>query len=335
MAVLPEIEKKYFFMVLNGNIHNIGISDISASCPVCNEGNSKGRKFRFHLFVHDSYDAPIVKCFNCEYSSNMYGFLKEFYINEYKLYVNEKKTKSFISIKDIMKNDIKIEKKNNIIIKKPLLFNPISSFIDFKQAPIKVKDYIIQRGIYETDLIKDWKYSNKDNSFIFNNKKVILSEYIIIPFIKDKKWYGFQAIAWKEKKFFIYIKEGNSGYKIWNFFNINKNEPVYIFESVFDALSSGLKNVISVNGVNIDEKRLKELKKPVFCLDNFRVDEKAKELTEFYAKQNYNIFIWPKGSEKFKDTNDLRKKGISFSKIKNMIISNIFSELPAILRLYK
>ena len=98
-------------------------------------------------------------------------------------------------------------------------------------------------------------------------------------------------------------------------------------------MSSGLENVVAQLGANLGEDRINELKEPIFCLDNFRVDEKAQEESLKYAQKGYKVFIWPKGSERFKDTNDLRKINVPYEKIANMINSNIFSGLPAQMRL--
>ncbi len=162
---------------------------------------------------------------------------------------------------------------------------------------------------------------------------IVLSEYIIIPLTMDNKWFGFQALAWKQKKFFVYLVTGNTSWKVENWDDINKDEPVYIFESIYDRLSSGIENSIAVLGSNLHEDRLKELKQPIFCLDNFRIDDKAYEETLSYSLKGCKTFIWPKGSEKFKDTNDLRKIGVPYDKISNMITNNIYSGLPAQTRL--
>jgi DNA primase len=107
---------------------------------------------------------------------------------------------------------------------------------------------------------------------------------------------------------------------------------VYIFESIYDRLSSGLKNSVAVLGSNLHEDRIKELKTPVFCLDNTLVDEKAKEETIKYLKQGYKALIWPNGSEKFKDTNDLRKIGVPYEKISKMILNNIHQGIAGTIR---
>jgi hypothetical protein len=98
-------------------------------------------------------------------------------------------------------------------------------------------------------------------------------------------------------------------------------------------MSSGLDNVIAQLGAQLGEDRISDLKQPIFCLDNFRIDDKAQEESLKYSIKGYKTFIWPKGSEKFKDTNDLRKIGVPYEKISNMILNNIHQGLPAQTRL--
>lgn len=424
MAKLEEIDSRYFMMVMNGEIGTIGDADISASCPICNEGKSYGRKKRFHLYIKDSYDSANVKCFNCGYSSNMYGFLKEHHPSEFQLYQNEKrgsslnelkmsfgfeeeskeskKSKKFkepqesiidtsqissgldFSVKEPKESkesknvekpkEIKVDENLNEghdekalsaseigmfssgldfgsftpsdpsdpsevkKVEKPKVDEPINEdgvFVippvkGFTELPQEAIDYIRKRGIEPQE---NWLYSPKNNKVMFNKAKTILSEFIIIPLTKGNKWYGFQALAWKHKQFFVYMVTGNSGHKHWNFYNVDKTKEVFIFEGVYDAMSSGLENSIAQLGANLGEESLKELEKPIFCLDNQHVDEKAKEETLKYLELGYSAFIWPEGADKFKDTNDLRKINVPYEKIANMITNNVNKGMKAVLKM--
>ena len=398
MAKISEIDARYFMMVMNGEIGTVGDMDISASCPICNEGKSYGRKKRFHLYIKDSYDQANVKCFNCGYSSNMYGFLKEYHPSEFQLYQNEKRGSSLKELKmsfayeeaekaQDQKEDISNIKNissgldftevkkteaqevdNTGHEEKALSTKEISMFasgLDFGSENIKSKEiaknvkdpnepikdgdvfvvppvegftkipdevlqYIRNRGIEPKE---NWLYSPKMNKVTFNKNKITLSEFIIIPLTKGDKWYGFQALAWKHKQFFVYLVTGNSGHKHWNFYDVDKSKEVYIFESVYDAMSSGLENSMAQLGANLGEESLKELEKPIFCLDNQHIDEKSKEETLKYLEQGYSVFIWPEGADKFKDTNDLRKIKVPYEKIANMIRNNINKGMKGILKI--
>ena len=400
---IDNIDADYFLRV-HEQIGTISDSDIAVSCPMCREGKSWGRKHRLHLYTKDSFDAPAVHCWNCGYSSNMFGYLSEFYPQEFSSYKKAKAGNSFkelrMSIEPKVKStkldfsnvdigmdmtkkpeptkpptikpmetrieindnsmadgetsvsandmasigggldfgdfsaplDIK-EVKEKLVIEgdkhTPNLLNPKNILPKLVELPEDAKTYIRNRGIEPQE---HWLYSPLKNSIQFNDTEVFLSEYIIIPLILNNKWYGFQALAWKQKKFFVYLVSGNTSWKVENWENIDKNEPVYIFESIYDRLSSGLKNSVAVLGSYLHEDRIKELKTPVFCLDNTLVDDKAKEETIKYLQMGYKAFIWPQGSERFKDTNDLRKIRVPFEKISKMIINNIHQGISGTIR---
>lgn len=355
-------------------VGDIGASDIAVSCPLCHEGKSWKRKHRLHLYIKPSWDEPAVHCWNCGYSSNLYGYLKEYHPSEYEHYTKAKRGKSFAELRQNYKKpkqeefkttdietglDIKspglpedeeheetaiskteidnidtgfkigtiepikiVKNKNN-----PILIDPVENLT---KLPQEVKEYITNRGIIPQDT---WLYSPLKNKIRFNNMNVLLSEYIIVPLILEEKWYGFQALAWKQKKFFVYLVSGNSSWKVENWGSIDKNKPVYITEAIYDRLSTGIKNSIAVLGANLHIDRLKELKEPIFCLDNNLIDEKSREETIKYLEAGYKCFIWPKGSEKFKDFNDLRKIGVSYKKIEQMINNNIYQGVTGIIKM--
>lgn len=372
--MLDEIDKRYFLMATPAqDVGTISYSDISRSCDICGEGKSYGRKFRLHLYTKETYDNAAIACFNCGYATNLYNYLKDNHPQEFTLYRNEKKSSGFNELKlialekntfddfeddsseqdDYIENDtidtgLDFSSSANVSIKtevlkvsevpevsgidiaknEPILIQPVKGFSPLPQDAI---DYINNRGI---EVQKDWLYSNKNNKIIFNGSEQTLNEYIIVPLKKGDLWYGFQAIAWKQKKFFVYLVTGNTSFKIENIYFINKEEDVFIMESIYDRLSSGLKNSVAALGSNIHEDRLKELKSPVFCLDNQNIDNKSKEETLKYMMAGYKCFIWPlETPNRIKDFNDLRKEGVPFEKIENMIRKNIYQGISGVIRL--
>ena len=347
-------------------IGSVKDSDISKSCDICMEGKSYGRQHRLHLYIKPGYGQSVIKCFNCGYSTNLYNYLKENHPNEFPLYKQERLGNNFkeLQMENLHKKEVEDEIKEvedewgveipniitpdtpdtseasdtpNTIIESSKQSLPgyhtlslISPIEEFSSLPPEVVSYITSRGIEPKD---NWLYAPKNTKIKFNGVNQTLNEYIIIPLTYGDKWYGFQALAWKQKRFFVYMLLGNSGFKVWNWDHINKDEPVYIFESIYDAISSGKPNIIAQLGANLSEERLKELKHPIFCLDNQNVDEKSQEETLKYLEAGYKCFIWPKGSENFKDTNDLRKVKVPYEKISEMIDNNIYEGMEGILKI--
>jgi len=103
----------------------------------------------------------------------------------------------------------------------------------------------------------------------------------------------------------------------------HKETPLYDYLYIY----------IAQLGANLGDDRIQELKEPIFCLDNQRCDQKAHEETLKYLERGYKCFIWPEGSERFKDTNDLRKLKVPYEKIANMITSNVHQGMMGILKM--
>jgi DNA primase len=124
------------------------------------------------------------------------------------------------------------------------------------------------------------------------------------------------------------MHDANIGYKLWNWFNIKKDQPTFIYEGIFDAISGGLPNSIALMGAKMPEERLKELKYPVFVLDN---DKTGITNSIEYAKRGYQVFVQPE-KYKEKDMNDLLmiQKDLDVSL---MIQQNLYTGIAAEVRL--
>jgi hypothetical protein len=150
---------------------------------------------------------------------------------------------------------------------------------------------------------------------------------IIVPFVLGDKWYGFQARSIKEKKFLVILPEENQGFKVWNFFNVDLTKPVYVFESIYDAYSSGKENVIAQAGATLSDSVLK-LIKPIFCLDNQFQDDTANKESMKYIDKGFNVFVWD-NRIKEKDFNSLLVKvGLNNkNKISKLIDNRVYKGL--------
>ena len=328
MKTLNERDKRYFLDIHRGNVNSINSCDIAVGCPHCKEGKSWGRKFRLHLYIKDNYDYPQVKCWNCGLSHTIFTYLKEYYPSQYQLYQQEQK-QEFL---EKLKYENKLKQKTSKIInndndndwfddKANISNNNDYLNIFNKDFPIKLIDYI-ENNRKLTFNKNDWFFNpyNKEKTLI--NDKMVFNNSLIIPFYNDNNdLVGFQSILYTKKGYQNHIF--NDNFKVWNWNKINKNEPVYIFESIFDALSSGLENVISSLGLYLNNERLKELKEPIFCYDNQYLDLSSLKRCKELAKQGHKIFLWNKKASKFKDFNDLLKASIPKEKISILIKNNI------------
>ena len=140
--------------------------------------------------------------------------------------------------------------------------------------------------------------------------------------------YGFYSRNISDKVFYTYMNDANIGFKVWNWFNIDKNQPCFIYEGIFDALAGGLPNSIALMGAKLPEERLKELKHPVFVLDN---DKTGFINSLSYADRGHEVYIQPKKYQE-KDMNKLMLDNPNIS-CGDLILSNLFKGLSASIRI--
>ena len=291
-------------------------NDYSARCDVCGDSSKNKNAKRLQLYRKNSYDNDSIKCFNCDYSGSMWNYLKEHHPSLFNSYKQELMSDKLFNL----------QHKPSVLVEQVQIVPKVNTLQTFSKPPelISIRDsiegleYLTKRGF---PLVEAY-YANGHISGL--EKDITLNRYIVIPLKENDKWYGFYSRNIDKKIFYTYIPESNSGYKVWNWFNISKLDTVYIFEAIFNALSSGLNNVIAVLGSDLDEARLKELKNPVFCFDN---DTTGREKAKKYAGKGHQVCVLPK--EYTDDYNDMLKKGVKPNDIAKLIKSNVVSGLKA------
>lgn len=322
--MLSAIDKKYFKMCCP-DIGKDTDLDISAKCVVCGDSKTR-RKHRLHLY--EKGGQTYVKCFNCDLSTNMFGFIKTYfpqYFTQYKketFYLNinnfkdqkeeEKDLNITLDWNNVSNSDIAevetITNHQNVTNcntpKSETVTNVINSntfeYLDssiFQELTISAKKYINSRHINYDD--KFGKFYTFDGILKIKDKEFDLRHKLIIPFYKENKITGFYSRSIYEKQFLTCNL--NEGYKIWNYFNIDKEKEVYIFEGIFDAISFyqmfNIDNVIALCSKDIPQERLDELKKPVFCLDSDKTG--IKTMLKYALKYKVQI-----PDIRFKDMNE-------------------------------
>jgi len=337
--------------------------DISARCPYCND-----KKSRLHLYNKGGSDFVHCWNAGCTLDSvhNIYGFLKECepdLLQQYKKETFKSKIDSLKTLKDIVQesnesqeskdlkpstedlssfdltldfldtlSDTPIAKQEDLNVKpvKPVITQDLSGY--FSELTEQADAYIVKRI---PKLYKNIKDNNTFGKWYFGIQDLKIGETtynitnnIIIPLYYNDEMYGFYSRSISGKKFVTYMDENNIGYKIWNFFNVNLDEPVYIFEGIFDAISSGETNVIALLGAKLPKDRLKDIKQPVFCLDN---DKTGHYTAIQYAKQGYHVYVQP-AKYKEKDMNDLSLNHPELD-IADLIKKNTFKGISAITRI--
>jgi hypothetical protein len=324
--MLELIDVKYFKLAVG--LDSIGKQtddDISARCPMCSSDERWKRSRRLHLYNKNGITN--INCFSGDCSARnktMYSFLRDLYPSLLAQYKRDTFSNTMDDLANGGNGDVfssfKAEVKEKPL--KEVHTQDLSSFLtDIAEVP-KALDYIAGRGLkYNESLYGKWFYGYQDlkiGDIIYK-----ITDSIIIPLYYNDEMYGFYSRSISGKDFQTYMSELNVGYKIWNWFGIDKDQPVYIYEAIYDAMSGGLPNSIALLGAKIPDERLKELKQPVFVLDN----DKTGLINSLEYSETCKVYIQPDDYSE-KDMNELMKNNPSVN-IPSVIKNNLFTGISA------
>jgi hypothetical protein len=312
---LNDINVKYWELIHGSNKGYHKVDDYSAKCDICGDSQFSKSKKRLHLYTKATYDEDSIACFNCGYKGNMFSYIRTHHPEFYDAYKAERGYSSLNSLANQMQVVKKVQKQNTLYT-----FEPPEGFILNDKKSL---DYIHSRKVHLSEVY----YC--DGMITLKDKRVSLKDYLIIPLKENDKWYGFYSRCLSSKTFYTYIPEENTGYKIWNWFNISKKTTVYVFEAIFNALSTNLTNTIACMGSDIPEDRLKELTDVVFIFDN---DRTGIEKSVKYAKLGYKVMLYPSDIQE-KDLNDLLKGGWSKDDLTELVKNNTYQGFEAVIEL--
>ena len=333
--MLDPIDIKFFKLAIgSGRIKSETPQDIAARCPICGDSKYSKNKARLHLYQKN--DVTLVNCFNecsCQ-NINVYNFLKNYYPNLLESYKSEKfkdnlkslthlNDSDFLgSFKDFEIKEPKEEPKNDF--EKPsVLFDLSNIFTKDK----RIEDYLKGRSLNYSKKFGDFFIGK---SLTIDGKNFPIDDYIVIPLYCENKWYGFYSRSLKEHKFFTYIPEKNSGFKLWNYYNIDKSKPVYVFEGIFDAMSAfqkGFTNVVACLGATPPLERLEGLD-CIMCFDN---DRTGKVNSIKFARKGFKVLCYP-DDLKFKDFNEMFQNNFD---IENLLKNNIKQSINAVVSIQR
>lgn len=328
--MLDRLDVKYFKLAVG--LDSIGREndvDITARCPVCGDSRSNKRSRRLHLYVKNS--VTNVNCFNGDcpvHNKTMYSFLRDFFpalIGQYK------KEQFGTTVEKLARGETGDVfgqfKKEEVKKESEVLVHDLTPYLkDISDVP-QALEYLKGRGYnYKESRYGKWYFGYQDLKIGETLYKI--TDAIVIPLYYNGKMYGFYSRNIHNKTFYTYMHDANIGYKLWNWFNIKKDQPVFIYEGIFDAIAGGLPNSIALMGAKMPEDRLKELKYPIFVLDN---DKTGMINSIDYAKRGYQVFIQP-DKYKEKDMNDLLMNHHDLD-VSLMIQQNLYTGISAEVRL--
>jgi len=291
--------------------------DISAKCPVCNDTEA-----RLHLYEKNG--KTLVHCFHgtCTVHHNLWNFLKLYAPNLLDSYKRETFGETMKSL-----GGLSTPKKYKITVPITTVEALSGLLLPLEESEEGI-NYLLKRGIqYDKNKFGKWYFGYQD--LMIDGILYKITNSIVIPLYSEKyEFYGFYSRSINSKNFITYNHPDNIGFKIWNWFDIDKELPVYIFEGIFDAISSGKTNIIAALGAKIPSERIKELKSPVFVLDN---DKTGFKNSIEYAKQGFTVYIQPDNIHE-KDMNEVKLRHTDIN-MSTLISENLFSGILAQVKL--
>lgn len=310
-----QLEFKYIAQLNLKNLKRIP-TGYMCSCPKCNEGNSPWKTRLYILTEKKSYIT--VYCHNCTYDTNLRSFIKEFFPHVFESYKSEERNELLKSLKEgnFLKKDNYTSNYNqevNIQYKFKLSKTYFKPAKNYKEAI----EFCKRRNIIE----------HIDSLYYNIHPNHTLSGMIIFPFYLEdgKTLYGFQGRHTQVKRFHTHSK--NEFLKVYNIFDVDLDETVYIFESIIDSMM--MKNSIAMLGTTLSEAMLQKLGKPVYICDN---DFTGKKKTLQYLKEGKSCFI-PPNDFKYKDFNEAVCNGINKSTLPFLVKENTYKGIDGITRI--
>lgn len=273
-------------------------------CPFCEEGDSAGKKRRGYILKRNDFS---FYCHNCFESMKFPSFLFKL---DKELYYQFKEESAENRFNDTTKNFGRSAKP------KPVEVRQLDSS-DFEELNPKILKSmsVLDSG----DDAYHYLTLRRVPEETISRLRLIGGDTIVFPFWTKNYGtiYGFQSRQIFDKRFHIELQKPDYP-KIWNLFNVDLDKPVYIFEGFFDSIV--IDNSIALNGADISPVHLKQIKRPVFVLDNDRTGLiKAKK----YLNQGHEIFVYPDNFG-YKDFNEFYiKSGMSRAQIENFIVKNV------------
>jgi hypothetical protein len=287
-------------------------------CPLC--GDSQKNKTKTRGYFYQIQNNTNYKCHNCGASMSFNNFLKIVDTVLYPKYCLEKYTSSLTG--------------KNFPVQEPKFYDKKPVFKEKVNLPKAstneiAKTYLEQRNLSPDKFFYAQKFKEWVNTLTstFNDKSLKYEEErIIIPLHYKKKLIGLQgrALSKSDIKYITIMLDDNAP-KVYNYDNVNVNEPVYILEGPFD--SEFVNNSIAMCGADINLQQL-NIFYPIYVYDNEPRNKEILARMERVIDEGYHLVIWP-DKIKQKDINLMVLSGIN---VMSIIKNNTYSGLEAKLK---
>lgn len=304
-------------------INRIGLQNLKpvqggfmCTCPRCGAGTHKKKLY----ILTENKSFITVYCQKGCYNTNLKTFIKDINPTLFEEYVNEEKKELLQDLKD------------GTLFQKEKKKSEINTIIDlhykFKLNPKYFKPARQYRQAVE--FCKRRNIENHIDKLYYNiHPKHILSGMVIFPFLLEDQetLYGFQGRSAdpKIKLFNTFTK--NESMKVYNLYNVDLCDTVYIFESIIDSLM--VENSIAMLGTTLSAGVANMIKHKVYITDN---DPVGKKRALQYLQQGEKCFIFP-STFPYKDFNEAVCAGYRKENLMRLIKENTFQGLLGVTKI--
>jgi hypothetical protein len=247
-----------------------------ARCPVC--GDSKKNKYKKRFGIVMSEEGTFCNCFNCGYTSSLQGFLKQFFPALHSEYIKEgfikKDRSSEVSTTRLSRAKVSLFKEKETTDK---VYSNTSLLLKLS-ANRNAEQYVHSRKVLvdyipEIFVTNDYRSLLSSVGYDVESNSVPSDTRIVLPLTNPEgKFGGFvgRTVTDPNKKqndVLRYSKNTFDDESIWIPRSIDRSQPIYVFEGVFDAML--VKNSIAVLSSNLGlARKFFKNEKLIFCPDN-------------------------------------------------------------------
>lgn len=282
-----------------------------ASCPICREGRSWGKKRRCYYIVENN----AICCHNCGWYSNPSKWIQEVSGLSLPEIIDETKNYDVLPL-DILKDEIApVVRKNT----ESLPADSINLF-DKSQLLYYSNNAVVKDAL---NIIKNRKLDtavNRPDTLWISLVDPVHKNRLVIPFYSESNdiiFYQTRAIYDKDMRLRPkYLSKINGERSLYNINKVSAElDYIFIFEGPINSFF--VKNGTAVAGIQEDsyntftplqERQISQYKfhKRIWVLDSQWIDKASRKKTEKLVNIGESVFIWPESKGKqYKDINDL------------------------------
>lgn len=288
-------------------------------CIVCGDSSKNRHKKRFNVYKkHQQY---MVYCFNCNYSNNLIGYMKEYCpdlytayrIQSMRIWLENKPKKQDTVLPALMGHYI--PKKGTLDLL-PVQSNQLAlDYVNSRKLPL-------ERLFYSKDFSNTVSLFNPD----LDVSKMRPEPRVVIPFYdKEGGLIALQGRSLNNTSIrYLTIKAHEGIKKIYGMDRLDPSKPHYVLEGALDSMF--IENSIAVCDSNLTAYQHPNA---IYIFDNQYRNIQIRQLINRACDKGFSVVIFP-SSTKGKDINDMVLNGYN---IQELIEKNTYSGLAAKLKL--